>query len=71
MAAEITLAHVAKAIATLTDADVGVTPKSVRESLEQSLGLEKNALKKQEPLIAALLDAVSYTHLTLPTILLV
>ena len=53
---EVTLAHVTKAIATLTDADVGVTPKSVRESLEQSLGLEKNALKKQEPLIAALLD---------------
>ena len=53
---EITLAQVVASIKLLESSDVGVTPKSVRESLEQTMGLEKNALKKQEPLIAALLD---------------
>ena len=54
--AELTLAQVTAAIKLLESSDVGVTPKSITQSLEQSLGLEKNALKKQEPLIAALLD---------------
>ena len=52
----VTLGQVAAAIKLLESSDVGVTPKSISTSLEQSLGLEKNALKKQEPLIAALLD---------------